>query len=77
MIDDISNTTKMAGALKSAGMANPTSLAAAGTLSVISKVADKRRAERQAKADAENARRTKLMGAMSKLGEGIGSIGMA
>ena len=56
---------------------DPTTMAAGATLGVISGVADRRRQERQAKADAENDRRTKLMAALGNLGQGIGSVGMA
>lgn len=55
----------------------PTTMAAGAALKVVSSIADKRRREAQARADAENDRRTKLMTAMSNLGQGVGSVGMA
>jgi len=55
----------------------PTTMAAGATLKVISQVAENRRQERQAAADNENARRSKLITALGNLGSGIGSTGMA
>lgn len=56
---------------------DPTTMAAGATLKVMSSVADKRRKERQAAADAENNRRSKLITALGNLGQGVGSTGMA
>lgn len=52
------------------------SQAGAATLGFISDLAERKRKERQAEADAENNRRHKLMSALSNLGQGIGSKGM-
>ena len=56
----------------------PSTMAQAGAagLSFISDLAERKRKERQAEADAENTRRQKLMSALSDLGKGIGSKGM-
>lgn len=56
---------------------NPYAMAGGAALKVFSAAAKRRRAEAQAKADAENKRRSNLMSAMSQLGSGIGSTGMA
>ena len=55
----------------------PTTMAAGATLKVISGVRDRQRKEAQAKVEAENARRGRLMQSLANLGSGIGSIGMA
>ena len=55
----------------------PTTMAAGASLKVISGIAKKKAAERQAKADAENNRRSKLISALGQLGSGVGSTGMA
>ena len=57
----------------------PTTMAQAGAASLdfISDLAERKRKERQAEADAENTRRYKVMTALSDLGQGIGSQGMA
>jgi len=55
----------------------PTTMAAGATLKVISGIAKKKTAERQAKANAENDRRSKLISALGQLGSGVGSTGMA
>lgn len=56
---------------------DPTTMAAGATLKVLSSVADQRRKERQAAADAENNRRANLVKALGNLGQGVGSTGMA
>ena len=65
--------------LFSAGMhtGEPTTMAAGATLAVISGISEKRAQERKDKANAENARRSRLMTAMTGLGQGVGSTGMA
>lgn len=67
-VDTLSDGLMMSG--------NPYAMAAGGALKVISGVSKRRRQERQIKANAENDRRSKLMQAMSNLGQGIGSTGM-
>jgi hypothetical protein len=65
----------LSGALMSTG--DPYTMAAGASLAVISSISDKRKKEREAKANAENARRGRLMTAMAGLGSGVGSQGMA
>lgn len=55
---------------------DPTTMAAGATLKVVSGIADRKRKERQDKADAENNRRSKLMSALAGLGSGVGQLGM-
>ena len=52
-------------------------IAGGAALQVIGGISDKKKQAAQDKADAENQRRTKLMGALSNLGSGVGSVGMA
>jgi hypothetical protein len=70
------------GAMDTAGSAlmmsgNPYAMAAGGAMKVIGQVKAKREAQAQKRANDENNRRKNLQEALSNLGSGIGSIGMA
>ena len=56
---------------------NPYGMAAGAVLKVVGSVQAKRAKEAQSRANEENARRSKLMTAMARLGNGVGSLGMA
>lgn len=71
--------SKAGGGMLAAGAAtgNVGLIAGGAALQVIGGISDKKKQAAQDKADAENKRRTKLMGALSQLGSGVGSVGMA
>ena len=56
---------------------NPYAMAAGAALKVVGGVQKKKEAQAKMQADAENQRRARLQDALSRLGSGVGSLGMA
>jgi hypothetical protein len=76
---DVSGAGGTASTLGDIGLAsgNPYGMAAGAALKVVGSVQAKKAKESAQKARLENARRDKLMQAMARLGNGVGSLGMA